>query len=224
MPAEGTSMSHTVVAVITGAAPLHPRAVAAIPPEARLIAADGGLDHALAAGLRPDVLVGDLDSVSPASMAWAEEHATVERHPSDKDLTDTELALAAAAASLPERVIVVAGEGDRLDHTLAAIGSLGAPRLVEVPTVEAWWGDTYVRVVHGPGRARLSLPPGTTVSLLALHGPCEGVSIEGTKWVLDRVALEPMSGWGVSNVAIEDPVVVSVLHGNVTVIVSGGAG
>jgi thiamine pyrophosphokinase len=216
-------MSHTVVAVITGAAPLHPRAVAAIPPDAHVIAADGGLDHALAAGLRPALLVGDLDSVSPAGLAWAAAEADVERHPADKDLTDTELALAAATASVPERVMLVAGEGDRLDHTLAAIGALGSPTLVEVPAIEAWWGDTYVRVVHGPGRARLSLPAGTTVSLLALHGACEGVSVEGTKWPLDRVRLEPMSGWGMSNVAVDDPVVVSILHGNVTVIVPGGA-
>ena len=46
----------------------------------RVIAADGGLDHALAAGLTPAVLVGDLDSVSSDGLAWAEAHATIERH------------------------------------------------------------------------------------------------------------------------------------------------
>jgi thiamine pyrophosphokinase len=65
MPAEESNVTETVV-VITGAAPLAARAVAAVPAGAVLIAADGGLDHALAAGLTPSVLIGDLDSIRPA--------------------------------------------------------------------------------------------------------------------------------------------------------------
>ena len=52
------------VAVLTGSEPLDPVAVAAADGADRIVAADGGLDHARAAGLIPDVLVGDLDSVS----------------------------------------------------------------------------------------------------------------------------------------------------------------
>ncbi len=41
--------------IVTGGAPLDDRAVAALPRDAFVVAADGGLDHALAAGLEPDV-------------------------------------------------------------------------------------------------------------------------------------------------------------------------
>src|SRR3954454_12520964 len=85
------------VVVVTGSAPLHPRALAAVPPGAYVVAADGGFDHARAAGLVPDLLVGDLDSISPAGLAWAVANIQVERHPADKACTDTELALALAA-------------------------------------------------------------------------------------------------------------------------------
>ena len=60
-----TTRTVSTVVVVTGAAPLDRRAVAAVPPRrAASIAADGGLDHARAAGLDPSVLVGDLDSIS----------------------------------------------------------------------------------------------------------------------------------------------------------------
>ncbi len=146
-------MNDTVV-IVTGAAPLDARAVAAIPSHAIVIAADGGLDHARAAGLTPAGLIGDLDSVSEEGLAWATQHATIQRHPIDKDATDTELAVAFAAGMNPARVVMVAGGGDRLDHTLAAIGALGASVLTSVPLVECWWGGQYLQVVHGPARSR----------------------------------------------------------------------
>ncbi len=139
------------VVVVTGSAPLHRRAIAAVPPGAYVVAADGGLDHARAAGLDPDLLVGDLDSISPVGLAWAVEHAQVERHPADKTCTDTELALALAARRSPDHVLLVAGAGDRLDHALAALGALGAPSLERVAEVEGWWGCDHVRVAR-PGR------------------------------------------------------------------------
>ncbi len=101
-----------------------------------MIAADGGLDHARAAGLDPDVLVGDLDSISALGLAWASEHAEVVRHPVDKAATDTELAIAHAATFAPGRLLLVAGQGDRLDHAVAALGALGAPALAGIASLK----------------------------------------------------------------------------------------
>ena len=106
-------MNETVV-VVTGASPLDPAVVDALPTHAIVLAADGGLDHALAAGLTPAGLVGDLDSVSADGLAWAEEHATIERHDPDKDRTDTELALKMAVAldpATPERAAIYRSAG-----------------------------------------------------------------------------------------------------------------
>ena len=184
-----------IVIVVTGDAPLDERALEAIPPGAIVIAADGALDHALAAGLRPAALIGDLDSVSDDGLTWAESHSTIERYPPDKEHTDTELALAAAADLNPARLILISGGGDRLDHTIAAIGALGHPSMTSIPVIEGWWGPQRFAVVHGPGRARLDVPAGTTISLLALHGGCGGVSIDGVRWPLDsRPTSRPRSG------------------------------
>ena len=186
------------IVVITGASPLDPTVLAWIPPDALVMAVDGGLDHALNVGLEPRYLVGDLDSVTDDGLTWAARHASIDRHPTDKDRTDTELALVLAATLDPDRITLIGG-GDRLDHTIAAIGSLGALSVTSVPTLDAWWGTQHIRVVQGPGAATLRLVPGSTLSLLALHGPCTHVTLRGTRWELDRVDLEPIVGLGVSN-------------------------
>jgi len=209
------------VVVVTGAEPLTPEALALVPPDALVIAADSGLDHALAAGLRPGELVGDLDSVTPAGRSWAEEHCTVHPHPTDKDATDTELALARAADHDPDHIVLVSGGGDRLDHTLAVLGALGGIDLTSVPVVEAVWGRQRLRVLHGPGRVRLPLRIGSTVSLLSLHGPAEGVTLSGTRWELDAETLEPLAGRGVSNEGVASPIEVRLTTGVLCIITDG---
>jgi thiamine pyrophosphokinase len=205
------------VVVVTGSAALAPAAVAALPDGAVVIAADGALDRALEAGLHPAGLVGDLDSVSEAGLAWAVEHATIDRHDPDKDRTDTELALALAVDLNPDRLTLV-GAGTRLDHTLGALGALGHPTLTSIPRIEAWWADQHLFVVHGPGRLALQLPEGTTISLLAMHGACTGVGIDGVRWPLHDTVLAPMVGHGISNVTTSAGVAVRVSTGVLTVL------
>lgn len=211
-------MNESVI-VVTGAAVISRRVLDEIDDDAIVIAADGALDHALAAGLEPETLVGDLDSISADGLEWAEAHATVHRHPPDKDHTDTELALAIAVELDPARLTLVSGGGDRLDHVIAAVGALGHPSLTSIPTIDGWWGEQRLVVVHGPGRAHLEPTPRATVSLLALHGPCSGVTLTGVRWPLADAELAPAVGLGVSNEADGD-VDVSVSSGIVTVIVT----
>lgn len=124
-----------------------------------------------------------------------------------------------AADLNPDRLILIGGGVGRLDHIFAAIGALGRPTMTSVPQLEAWWARHHLRVVHGPGRAELELAPGTTLSLLATHGPCRGVTISGVEWPLDRADLAPLAGLGVSNVALEPEVDIAVSSGVLTVIV-----
>jgi thiamine pyrophosphokinase len=206
--------------VVTGAAPLDERSVAELPPGAYIVAADGGLDHALAAGLHPDALVGDLDSVSAAGLAWAHTHASVHTHATDKATTDTELAIEHALGIRPRRLILIAGVGDRLDHSIAAVGALGAATLAPVESVEGWWGSDHLLVVTPQRPAAVDAPAGTTFSVLAMHGPASGVTITGARWPLDGVELAPLVGLGVSNTVVEPPARVTVGTGLVTVIVN----
>lgn len=191
------------IVIVTGAASLPDHVVAAIPPAAIVLGVDGGLDMALAAGLRPSGLIGDLDSVSAEGLEWARAHATVAKHPTDKNQTDTELALAFAADMNPERLTLIGG-GDRLDHTIAAIGSLAARPLTGIPVLEGWWEGQHLDVLHGPARRQLDLEPGSTLSLLAIGPACKVVTIDGVLWPLTEHRLDPVIGLGVSN-EVTDP-------------------
>src|SRR3954468_4094533 len=93
------------VVVVIGGGPLSPRVATDVEAAAIIIAADSGLDHAVAAGLRPSVLVGRLDTISALRKMWASApDLEIEEYPLDKASTDTELALLRAprtgAASL----------------------------------------------------------------------------------------------------------------------------
>ena len=83
-----------------------------MPLGAPVIAADKGLEHALALGLDVTVAVGDFDSASPEAVAVAEAAGVrIERHPQEKDATDLELALDVALTMSPARILVLAADG-----------------------------------------------------------------------------------------------------------------
>jgi thiamine pyrophosphokinase len=189
-----------------------------------VIAADSGVDGALGAGLRPDVVVGDLDSISSAGLEWAAQHGVaVESHPADKDLTDTALALHCAAIRGGTTLTLVAPDGDdpahRLDHMLGVIAALGDPVLAGFESVTAHLGRAVLHVLH-PGRAiALHRPVGTVFSLLAAHGPCRGVELVGARWPLHEAELPAATTRGVSNAVVSTPVTASVGDGVLTIVV-----
>jgi thiamine pyrophosphokinase len=210
MPAEEDVSNEVVVVVAGGEAPPFD-AVRDVPPGAVVIAADGGLEHARALGLEVAGAVGDFDSASPADVTAAEAAgARIERHPAAKDATDLELALDAALALRPERVVVLAGVGVRLDHLLSAFLLLAAARYAEVE-LDARIGRARAHVVHD--RRVLSGVPGELVTLLPVHGPARGVHTDGLAYPLDGETLEAGSSRGVSNLFAAEQATISLEHG-----------
>ncbi len=206
--------------IVTGGSPLAEGAVGELPANRFVIAADSGLDHAIEAGIAPDLVVGDLDSVSAAGVAWARERRVpIEVYPTDKDLTDTQIALSAALSRQLLHVLLISGGGDRIDHSISAITALGHPSLGQCKTVRALWGRSRIHVLHAPGYWEFDLPTGTTFTLLALHGECNRVTLSGATWPLLDATIEPGSSLGVSNVALEQ-LRLSVGAGVLTLIVA----
>src|SRR5579875_3246795 len=160
--------SPDVLVVFAGGPAPAAAALAELPPGALVLAADGGADHALAAGLVPALVIGDLDSISAASLTVV---PRVERHPVAKDATDLALALDAAVALRPRRIVVVGGAAGRLDHLLGELLLLGAPAYAGVE-LDALLGDARIHVVRGS--RTFAGAHGELVSLVALHGPARG--------------------------------------------------
>ena len=188
------------VVVVIGGGPLSPRGVTEVTPDATIIAADSGLDHAVEAGLKPTVLVGDLDSISAHGKMWAYAHELeIHEHPVDKDATDTELALDRAAASSATNLLVLGAAGDRFDHALGTLAALGKPLLARFETVRLLLDDCAIHVIHAGRSATIDLPQNSPFSLIALHGPCRGVTVSGARWLLADASLDPSSTRGISN-------------------------
>jgi thiamine pyrophosphokinase len=206
--------------------------VACAGPDTLVIAADSGLDVAVAAGLPVDHLVGDLDSVSAEARRSAEARGVrVHHHAPDKDATDLELAielaLELAGDATGERgaitTLTVIGPGaGRLDHLLADIALLASPRLAGLE-VRARFGPADLVVVPGGTRRTLGAAVGEQVSLLPVHGPAGRVTTKGLRWALLEADLVPGTTRGVSNEVVDAGAVVAVGEGTVVVVRPGRA-
>jgi thiamine pyrophosphokinase len=191
------------------------------------VAADGGIRHAHRVDRDPHVLVGDLDSTTASELERAASAGTeVQRHPVDKDATDLELALDlilertsptppvdahATGSQAPQiDVLIVGGHGGRTDHLLANLLVLSAERYASL-RFTAWWGSDVLHVVRNT--ATLHGRIGSTVSLLATHGPARGVTTEGLHFALSDAELTLGSSLGVSNRLATSPAHVRVTEG-----------
>ena len=190
-----------------------------VPRAQTVVAADGGLLRARALGLDVDVVVGDLDSVTPEALAAAEAAgARIVRHPQAKDATDLELALDEAVALGARRVVVVASAEGRLDHLVASLLLLAAERYATLE-LDALVGDALVHVVRG--ERRLSGVPGELLTLVPLGGPATGVTTDGLEYPLAGETLQPGTTRGVSNVFVDETATVTVGSGTVLAIRPG---
>jgi thiamine pyrophosphokinase len=174
-----------------------PGAVAPPAEGTLVIAADSGLDRALALGFPVHVVVGDLDSVTESALHTARESgASVEAHPAAKDATDLELAIAAARDRGARRVTVIGGGGGRHDHLLANALVLAHDEFAAL-TIDAVVGTARITVVRD--LATLRGPPGSLLSLLPIGGTAHAVRTDGLRFPLHDEDLPSGSTRGVSN-------------------------
>jgi thiamine pyrophosphokinase len=182
------------------------------------IAADAGAETAERLGLRPDLAVGDFDSIDPAALARLEAAGVpIELSPAAKDESDAELAVRAALARGADALTIVGGFGGRPDHFIANIGLLGLPELSGL-SVELVDGSTRLSLVRGPGARLLIGRPGDLVSLLPLGVGIEGVTSEGLAWPLTDEPLPLGPARGLSNVRQGGTARVSVRAGLLLVV------
>ena len=185
-----------------------------------VIAADSGLTAALAAGIFPDLAVGDFDSLPDRRALAAMPSGTVLEYPADKDDTDTELAIRIAAERGADWIVIAGGGGGRLDHLLGifclfARGSGLAPR--------AWHTKAEsVYAIAAGETARFGALPGDLVSVFP--SGCDGSSgmaSERLKWPLEGLVWEK-GGFGISNVATGTGMSISAGASGLVVILPGG--
>ena len=172
------------------------------------IAADGGARHAAAFGVRLDRWVGDGDSLDRAELdRLAAAGVVLEWAETEKDASDTELAVVAAVRAGADAVTILGALGGvRIDHALANIGLLRHPDLAGK---SAWLYDeqaSRLSLINAPGAAgqpivrELEGRPGDLVSLLPVGHAADGVRTEGLRFPLHGEVLDGGRTRGLSNV------------------------
>jgi len=188
-----------------------------------VVAADGGLRHAGPLALTIDSWVGDGDSIDPAALEELERSGVpVERVPTEKDASDTELALQLAQGAAAGQVILLGAlGGSRIDHAVSNLGLLGHPAFA---SGDVWLYDEFAARVSllstlaRPISRAFEGRVGDTVSLIPLGGDAFGVTTDGLRYPLDGEQLELGRTRGVSNVRTEPIARVTLEMGQLLVI------
>jgi thiamine pyrophosphokinase len=180
-------------------------------PDDLVIAADGGTRHALAVDVIPDVIIGDLDSLSPEEQAQVEAAGTQAiRFSPRKDETDLELALQYAAREGATEIVILAALGGRLDQTVANLLLLAMPELSGIAARVVEGAQTAFLIQD---QALIEGQPGDTVSLIPLGGDAVDVTADGLEWPLLEDTLRFGLARGVSNVLTAEQAHVRVRQG-----------
>lgn len=182
-----------------------------------VIAADGGARYALEAGVVPDLVVGDMDSLGEELAREVERRgASLERHPVRKDKMDGQLAVLAArerGATVADLLCAVGGRLGPLfavPHILLAAERIGLRSTVVADRGRIFVVEAGYRMVEGVQE--------DSVSIFPLSGPAAGVTLEGMEYPLENASLEPGDTLGFHNELIGTEAMVSVGEGAVLVI------
>lgn len=175
------------------------------------IAVDKGYEAFDRAGIMPNLLVGDMDSVSSEALERAQKSTQIERLPCQKDDTDGVHAVDVAIARGAKQITILGALGGRMDHALANL-----MLLVRAHEKGAYAEilDEHMRIVRVDGEIEITGAKGDMFSLLPL-GKAEGVVIEGCAYhPEEELSLDSGYPMGVSNVITEDEAKVTVKEGD----------
>ena len=162
-----------------------------------LVAVDGGLHHLQHLRLNPQLLIGDMDSLSAQEVeACRQAGVDILRYPPAKNKTDLELALDEVLQRGYRNILIAFALGGRLDQTLANLALLSRPDLNDC-TVRIDDGVTEVTLLRHT--ITLACQPRDVVSLLPWGGTAGGVVTHGLEYALEGETLLPWQTRGISN-------------------------
>jgi len=171
-----------------------------------IIAADSGFDTALKMGIKPDIIIGDMDSISNKEKILQYPPEKVLIFPKDKDETDTELAIKYLKDVNINEIIIIGGGGGRMDHFLAIVLLFDREFSPDI------WYTNSTRFQKITGSINISLKKDILVSFFPTgKGVCRMKS-KGLKWPLDGLVWS-RGDMGISNIVTQDPFSIDMIEG-----------
>ena len=185
-----------------------------------IIAADGGTHNCLTCNVIPQVVVGDMDSVEPDTLAGLESRGVeIKPHPSRKNETDLELALKVALDRKASEIVILGALGNRWDMSLSNVLVLAAPFLKSVKT-RILDDRQEITCLRGGQKAEFKGRTGDLLSLLSLQNPAGGITLNGLEYPLENATLPVGSTRGISNVFASSTAEVEIRTGSLLVCIT----
>ncbi len=172
-----------------------------------IVCADGGANKARKLGIIPDVIIGDLDSIAPATRTFYSEVKTIRVE--SQDSTDLEKALDYLLKYHYRNVVVIGAMGGRPDHSYANFSILKKYH----KRLHLLFLDSSCNIRILDRNSEFDLPIGSVVSLMPL-GRCDGITTKGLQFPLSNESLELGVREGTSNRVASSPIEISVTKGS----------
>jgi len=180
----------------------------------RILCADAGAAHALALGLLPEIVVGDLDSIASETLDELKKRDVhILTHPCDQNKTDLDVTLAHALKTGATEILFLTSLGGRLDHMLANIMLASRVELQHI-RISFFDGETYALFVHSGQSASIDGQMKDIISLVPFTRTVKGVTLNNVKWPLNKATLERGSTLTSSNVMTADKCTIQVEEGS----------
>lgn len=178
-----------------------------------VIAADGGANHCFHLNITPEIVIGDLDSISPGILEhFKKTQVQIRRYPVEKDAADLELALDLALDKGAQSVFLAGVLGGRWDMSLGNI-LLAASTKYQALSITLLGPDCLMHILHPGTLHRLASKAGSRVSLLPLNGDVHGVTLKGFLYPLANHTINSGSSLGISNRILKDEATVQLREG-----------
>ena len=171
-----------------------------------LVAADSGLLLARSFGLRPDYIIGDMDSLPDAAVLEEYEPSRIIRHPHEKDCTDTELSLEFARQHGCDELVILGGGEGRMDHFLALYSLFHR----DLPPTA--WLTGSDQMLYIASRHEIRGRAGREISLFPAGKVPARMRSRGLKWPLDGLEWS-LGDVGISNVVADNCAEIEIISG-----------
>ena len=184
----------------------------------KIFAVDKGIEICRDVNILPEILIGDFDSAKSSAVNWAiENKIPIEKHPIDKDFTDTQLAL--NLVDEKNFVILTGIFGGRFDHLFSNVFTCASSKittcLVDEKEIIFFVKDNETFTIK-------FLKKPSALSLLPITEICEGVTIKNVHWELEKAILKQNFPNTISNRVESDEIKISVESGTLAVYICYG--
>lgn len=166
-----------------------------------IICADGGTRYFYEKNMKPDVILGDFDSLEEKILKdMKDKEIDFFKFPVNKDKTDTELAVEYAVQKGAKDITLLGATGSRLDHTL---GNIMLLREFVDKNIKIRVLDSHNEVYMIKDSITLDKKENTFVSIIPITDTVKGVTLKGFKYETNNTDFKLGSTFGISNEIID---------------------